>query len=434
MPARSPIGVVPSRAQASGVRMSWWGLAGWSGGAILAVAAVVAALRTEVGIERARADFAAVTNPKASQDLRGQNIRDQESRAPTSPPASDKLAAWSGGVDQQLRHQAEVIRSLAEQRDGLADKVGAMERQLNEVGGLLSRATARLESEAKSAREAAAAASTSAAAAAAAARLAQARQEQVKREAADAGVTGSVAIPAAAGIRANPAATAAGTMPATVPAREAAAGRLGQIPGMSAAGGEFFATAAAAAPAPAYTGTIPMPVAGSAASAAPSLVRPFPADAAAQAATMAAAQTSVPETAAPSPAAPKPQSRPPVPVSALSHAPPFQSNPLMTAGIFDEPAELGAIGTEFAVDLGGAASVETLRARWNTLRANESPLFDNLKPLVALKEGGRSGQELHLIAGPLTSAAATARVCAIMSGSGVSCRPSTFEGQHLATR
>lgn len=104
------------------------------------------------------------------------------------------------------------------------------------------------------------------------------------------------------------------------------------------------------------------------------------------------------------------------------------------AGIFDEPAELGAIGTGFAVDLGGAASVENLRARWNTLRANEQPLLDNLKPMVALKDGGKAGQELHLIAGPLTSAAATARVCAVLSGSGVSCRPSTFEGQHLATR
>jgi hypothetical protein len=117
---------------------------------------------------------------------------------------------------------------------------------------------------------------------------------------------------------------------------------------------------------------------------------------------------------------------------APARAPLFQANPLMATGIFDTP-EPAAVATEFAVDLGAAATVDALRGRWNELRASQSPLFDNMKPLVALKES-KSGQELHLIAGPLTNNAAGARLCAVLSGTGVVCQPTLYEGQRLAAR
>jgi hypothetical protein len=105
----------------------------------------------------------------------------------------------------------------------------------------------------------------------------------------------------------------------------------------------------------------------------------------------------------------------------------------MTTGIFAAPAEPTASAPEFAVDLGAAPTVEALRARWSELRTSQSPLLDNLRPLVALKES-RSGQELHLIAGPLTNSAGGARLCAVLAGTGVPCQPTAYEGQRLASR
>ena len=191
-------------------------------------------------------------------------------------------------------------------------------------------------------------------------------------------------------------------------------------------------------PAPAYTGTIPMPAAPE--SAAPtirpySVVAPLPPPGAPAAAELPIGPSiplprpfpskvlpSASATTAASAAA-APQARAPMPV-----------NPLMTTGILDAPVEPGAIASEFAVDLGATATVELARARWNELRASQSPLFDNLKPVIALKDGGRSGQELHLVAGPLTNSATSARLCAVLAGTGTPCQPTAFEGQRLNAR
>jgi hypothetical protein len=98
------------------------------------------------------------------------------------------------------------------------------------------------------------------------------------------------------------------------------------------------------------------------------------------------------------------------------------------------PVEPGAISTEFAIDLGATATIDAARTRWNELRASQSPLFDNLKPAIALKEGGKSGPELHLVAGPLTSSATSARLCAVLAGTGTPCQPAAFDGQRLNAR
>jgi hypothetical protein len=100
---------------------------------------------------------------------------------------------------------------------------------------------------------------------------------------------------------------------------------------------------------------------------------------------------------------------------------PLPTNPPMASGTLESPADLGATAAEFAVDLGATANVDAARARWNELRASQSPLFDNLKPVIALKDGGKSGQELHLLAGPLASNATSARLCAVLAGTGTPC-------------
>jgi hypothetical protein len=90
--------------------------------------------------------------------------------------------------------------------------------------------------------------------------------------------------------------------------------------------------------------------------------------------------------------------------------------------------------TEFAVDLGGANSVGGLRALWRGLlktRAN-APLAA-LRPIIVIKESNTGlGMQLRLVAGPLTDAAAAAKICAGMIANERPCETTVFDGQRLA--
>jgi hypothetical protein len=99
------------------------------------------------------------------------------------------------------------------------------------------------------------------------------------------------------------------------------------------------------------------------------------------------------------------------------------------------PDQPGTTRTEFGVDLGGEKSVDGLRARWATLRGNHGPILENLRPVIAIKEGQKAGTvELRLVAGPVANAAAAARVCARLQTGGVPCIPTVFDGQRLSLR
>jgi hypothetical protein len=96
----------------------------------------------------------------------------------------------------------------------------------------------------------------------------------------------------------------------------------------------------------------------------------------------------------------------------------------------DEPA---APKTEFGVDLGRANSVEGLRQLWTAVKKRHAGALEGLRPIVTVREIARAGGiELRLVAGPLSNAAAAARVCAMLAGS--ACHPSVFDGQKLALR
>jgi hypothetical protein len=412
MPTLSATRIVPLAADANlSTSPAFWRLFAWGAGATLALVVAIMAGRTELGAQRVHAALTAMFSAPPSPDQQ----------------LSEQMTAWSNGFDKQMRRQAEIIRMLGEQRDSLADKVGALERQLSELGGALARTTARLEGEARAAQQAAAAASV---AAASATRLAQARPDPQE--------TAPQAVAALAPLTPSPVRTVPATQPAPTttasPPVSAAGAPLnllppGQIhPGTTAAGS--FPTVGGPQPPPASTGTVPMPAAAEP-NGPPGMMRPFPVQPTAE--PMALPRPGNPKPAPPAAlgaslaAAESAPSRPPL------RAPMFQSNPLMTTGIFDAPTELGAITTEFAVDLGAAPTVDALRGRWNDLRASQSPLFDSMKPLVTLKES-KSGQELHLIAGPLNSHAAGTRLCAVLSGTGVLCQPTVYEGQRLAAR
>jgi hypothetical protein len=90
--------------------------------------------------------------------------------------------------------------------------------------------------------------------------------------------------------------------------------------------------------------------------------------------------------------------------------------------------------TEFGVDLGGANSIPGLRALWRGLvksKANAS--LAKLRPIIVIKENTNGlGMQLRLVAGPITDAAAAAKICASLTVSDRSCSTAVFEGQRLA--
>jgi hypothetical protein len=92
--------------------------------------------------------------------------------------------------------------------------------------------------------------------------------------------------------------------------------------------------------------------------------------------------------------------------------------------------------TEFAVDVGGANSVGGLRALWRGLLKSRSnaPLLA-LHPIIVVKEASTGlGMQLRLAAGPLSDAAAAAKICAAMIENQRPCETTVFDGQHLAMK
>jgi hypothetical protein len=120
--------------------------------------------------------------------------------------------------------------------------------------------------------------------------------------------------------------------------------------------------------------------------------------------------TPVPEVVAAAPAAPEP---------ALSKAPP----------------EIAVQRTEFGVDLGGANSIEGLRGLWRALLKSNAAAIASLRPIIVVKERNNGlGMQLRLVAGPLSDAAAAAKICAALIESERPCETSVFDGQRLAIK
>jgi hypothetical protein len=103
----------------------------------------------------------------------------------------------------------------------------------------------------------------------------------------------------------------------------------------------------------------------------------------------------------------------------------------------DAPAASTVKRTEFAVDVGTANSVSGLRALWRgLLKSKSNAALAALHPLIAVKEGNNGlGMQLRLVAGPLSDAAAAAKICAAMlEGKRATCETTVFDGQQLALK
>jgi hypothetical protein len=97
-------------------------------------------------------------------------------------------------------------------------------------------------------------------------------------------------------------------------------------------------------------------------------------------------------------------------------------------------SEIAVQRTEFGVDLGGANSIDGLRALWRGLLKSNTALT-SLRPIIVVKERSNGlGMQLRLVAGPLSDAAAAAKICAALVESERSCETAVFDGQRLAIK
>jgi hypothetical protein len=102
----------------------------------------------------------------------------------------------------------------------------------------------------------------------------------------------------------------------------------------------------------------------------------------------------------------------------------------------DDPANSVATATDFGIDLGGASSVNGLRALWATIRSKHAQLLNGLWPVMVIRDRPKQPGvvELRLVAGPLPNAGHAAKLCAAFAPLGVACQPAVFDGQRLALR
>jgi hypothetical protein len=101
------------------------------------------------------------------------------------------------------------------------------------------------------------------------------------------------------------------------------------------------------------------------------------------------------------------------------------------------PAASTVQRTEFAVDVGTANSVAGLRALWRgLLKSKSNSALAALRPIIVVKESNTGlGMQLRLAAGPLSDAAAAAKICAVlMEGKRTNCETTVFDGQQLAMK
>src|SRR5215510_8926171 len=146
-------------------------------------------------------------------------------------------------------------------------------------------------------------------------------------------------------------------------------------------------------------------------------------------------------TAAPaaSPPAPKSQPEPTPPQAATSppagaiaaapSAPAFARVASVPEAPEVEPAKSRIV--DFAIDIGGATTFEGLRALWSSVRGATADLFDDLHPMVAVRESKSRGLDLRLVVGPIASTEAATRMCATLLAARRYCQMTIFEGQPL---
>jgi hypothetical protein len=110
---------------------------------------------------------------------------------------------------------------------------------------------------------------------------------------------------------------------------------------------------------------------------------------------------------------------------------PIPLPPMRTAAL---EAETPATTRELGVDVGGAASLDQLRAYWAGLKANVGPDIVGLTPSYLVRQRPTGAHDYRLVLGPLPNGAAALRLCAKLVASRVNCRAGTFNVERFAER
>jgi hypothetical protein len=86
---------------------------------------------------------------------------------------------------------------------------------------------------------------------------------------------------------------------------------------------------------------------------------------------------------------------------------------------------------DFGLDIGGATTFDGLRALWHSVRNNTADLFEDLHPMVAVRENKSRGIDLRLVVGPIASSETATQMCATLLAARRFCQMTIFEGQPL---
>ena len=87
--------------------------------------------------------------------------------------------------------------------------------------------------------------------------------------------------------------------------------------------------------------------------------------------------------------------------------------------------------SEFGLDLGGAVTMDGVRQRWITVKANFGPLLSGMHPLAA-REHRPGSTGYRLVVGPLPNSAAATSLCAHFTAARTACRSAKFDGEQIA--
>jgi hypothetical protein len=111
--------------------------------------------------------------------------------------------------------------------------------------------------------------------------------------------------------------------------------------------------------------------------------------------------------------------------------------PIRTANAATTTAETTAsipARPEIGIELGGAPSLDALRAHWAWIKANQGPALVGLQPSTTSNQTRTGATNYKLFAGPLPNMAAAAQLCSRLANARLTCRPTTYQGQKLATQ
>jgi len=174
------------------------------------------------------------------------------------------------------------------------------------------------------------------------------------------------------------------------------------------------------------TGAIKRQAAATAAAVAAKAAPPAPS---APATTTAAATPSPASAPAPATTAAAPEPKSAAPTAAAVPLPPTRVASVTT----NEPAPAQPVTSpnEFGLDLGGAATLDGIRQRWTTVKANFGPLLSGMYPLAA-REHRPGASSYRLVVGPLPNSPAAAGLCAHFTAARTACRSVKFDGEQIA--